>query len=152
MADKKVLREAALTHNLLRGMVAKIIRSIQSREGHTDGETADVLGVSASTIANARNERNDLSALTLIQIGRRYDMNDLQPLAGLIDAKLVPLDAAEEVGQSTASCITRLLFQLSVALEDGKVDDAELASMRGALDAAGQAIDGMRARLAPRAA
>jgi hypothetical protein len=152
VSSKTILRNSALTHKLLRTMVAGIIRSIQARVEHTDADMADILGVSATTVGNARNERNDLSALTLIQIGRRYSMDDLQPLASLIDAKLVPLDPADTVGQSTASCITKLLLQLSVALEDGKVDDAELTAMRGALDEAGRAIDAMRERLKPRAA
>jgi hypothetical protein len=70
----------------------------------------------------------------------------------MIGMKLVPLDAGEAVGQTTASCITKLLLQLSVALEDGQVDDRELAAMRGALDEAGRAIDSMRERLGPKAA
>jgi hypothetical protein len=70
----------------------------------------------------------------------------------MIGMKLSPLEGDEEVGQTTASCITKLLLQLSVALEDGTVDDRELAAMRGALDEAGRAIDAMRARLGPKAA
>jgi len=75
----------------------------------------------------------------------------LDAVAGHFGLKLVPLNAGE-VNRSTASCITKLLFELSVALEDGRVDDRELAGMRDAIDEAGRAIDAMRERLSLRAA
>jgi hypothetical protein len=68
----------------------------------------------------------------------------------MIGMKLAPLETTEPVTQHTASCITKLLLELSVALEDGKVDDRELAGMRTALDEAGRAVDAMRAKLGVR--
>lgn len=152
MRNNNVLRDAPLTHNLLRKMVAGVVRSIQAREEQSDGEMGDVLGVSASTVANARNERNDLSALTLIQVGRRYRMDDLQPLAALVGAKLVPLDAAAKPDLSLPCIVNRFSLELSIALEDGKLDGSELVKMRPQLDALGNVIDNLRERLSVRAA
>jgi len=110
------------------------------------------IGCDEKTVRKARDKettlRVDYSWNALIPNPRA-----LEPLAAHFGLKLVPLDAAQnEVGQTTASCITKLLLKLSVALEDGRVDDCELAAMRGALDDAGEAIDSMRERLRVRAA
>ena len=40
------------------------------------------------------------------------------------------------------------MFELSVALEDGKIDDLEIARMKRTLIEAGEAIDSFRGRAA----
>lgn len=110
------------------------------------------IGCDEKTVRKARDQQ------TTLRVDHSWNAllaseHALDPLAAHYGYKLVRIDAGEaEVGQSSATCITKLLFQLSVALEDGRVDDRELAAMRGALDEAAQAIDAMRAKLTPRAA
>jgi hypothetical protein len=151
VADHNVLRDAPLTSKVLRAVVAGIVRSIQAREKETDSDTAERLGVSASTIANARNERNDVSALTLIQIGRQYEIADLAPLATMIGARLTPMEAERTADLSLPCIVTRFQLELSVALEDGRLDEAELTRMRPAVDALGKVVDDLRERMALRA-
>lgn len=151
MASNNVLRDAPLTSKVLRAVVAGIVRSIQAREKETDSDTAERLGVSASTISNARNERNEVTALTLLQIGRRYEIADLAPLADMIGAKLAPVEAVRTADLSLPCIVTRFQLELSVALEDGRLDEAELTRMRPAVDALGRVVDDLRERMALRA-
>lgn len=109
------------------------------------------MGCDEKTVRKARDKdttlRLDYAWNALLANDRALDA-----LAGHFHFKLVRIDPGADVGRSTASCITKLLLELSVALEDGRVDDHELAAMRGALDEAGSAIDAMRERLRVRAA
>lgn len=147
-----VLGNSPLTRKSLRTVVGGIIRNIQARYGESDGDTADRLGCSASTIRNARNEENDLHCITVTQIGRAYGLAELQPLAELIGAKLVPLAAERAPDLSLPCIVTRFQLELSLALEDGKLDAAELNRMRPAIEALGAMVDDLRERMTVRAA
>ena len=108
------------------------------------------IGCNEKTVRMARDK------LTTLRVDTSWnallvDECALNPVAAHFGMKLVRSDAGE-VNRGTASCITKLLLELSVALEDGKVDDRELAGMRNAIDEAGRAIDAMRERLSLRAA
>jgi hypothetical protein len=109
------------------------------------------IGCDEKTVRRARDKDSTLGLACTTNLAA-YEMGALADLYAAVGLKLVPLDRGEAIGQGTASCITKLLLELSVALEDGTVDDRELASMRGALDEAGRAIDAMRERLGPKAA
>ncbi|MFX8327764.1 hypothetical protein ABTL71_19070, partial [Acinetobacter baumannii] len=60
------------TQSALRSAVANIVKDLQLRCDESDVEMAEKLGVSAGTIANARNKKSDLSALTIAKIGAVY--------------------------------------------------------------------------------
>lgn len=74
------------TQSSLRSAVANIIRDVQLKNEETDVETAEKLGVSAGTIANARNKKADLSALTIAKIGTVYGIEAVAPYHALYGA------------------------------------------------------------------
>lgn len=75
------------TQSSLRGAVATIVRDIQRAADETDQDTADKLGVSAGTIANARNGKADLNAATLAKIGAIYGAHTVDPYHALYGAR-----------------------------------------------------------------
>ena len=117
---------------------------------HGPSRVALEAGCDEKTIRRARDEQSTLGLACVVNLAA-MDPASLNALFGAVGLKLVPTDAGED-NRGTASCITKLLLQLSVALEDGLVDDRELAGMRTAIDEAGKAVDAMRERLSLRAA
>lgn len=83
------------TQSSLRNAVAAIIRDIQRDTHETDQDTADKLGVSAGTIANARNEKADLNATTIAKIGALYGPNYVDPYHALYGARAEPIEACK---------------------------------------------------------
>lgn len=73
LPDTKSLRRAA----------ANILRDIQREHEETDQMTADKLGVSVGTIGNIRNEKNDISSVTLARIGAIYGEEAILPYRAL---------------------------------------------------------------------
>ncbi len=119
---------------------------------HEDGPTRVALkiGCTEKTVRKARDEettlRLDYSWNALLANSRALDA-----LAAHFGLRLTPL-ATCDVGDLSLPCIvTRFLLELSVALEDGHLDHVELARMRPQIDALGEALDGLRARMKPRA-
>jgi transcriptional regulator with XRE-family HTH domain len=90
------------TQSSLRSAVACIIRDVQLQHDETDTETAEKLGVSAGTIANARNKKADLSALTIAKIGTAYGIDAVGPYHALYGA------SAHGVAASDAAPLAQL--------------------------------------------
>lgn len=132
------LTDSDARHHLAAGLI---------RVCHEHGPSRVALetGCDEKTIRRARDEQSTLGLACVVNLAT-FAPDALSDLFGAVGMKLVPLDGGE-VDRHTASSITKLLFELSVALEDGNVDSRELAAMRKAIDDAGKAIDAMRARL-----
>jgi transcriptional regulator with XRE-family HTH domain len=75
------------TQSSLRAAVSAIIRDIQRDTQETDQDTADKLGVSAGTIANARNGKADLNAASIARIGAIYGAHTVDPYHALYGAR-----------------------------------------------------------------
>lgn len=136
------------TRNLLRAAMAKIIRSIQSEHGETDEATADKLCVSVGTIANVRNERTDLNAVTIARIGAIYGEQVLDPYAALYGARNVPIDADKTVSlHAITGAVHKLALATAPESESGpSVSHNELADMLPDLRGALRVINGLLAR------
>lgn len=109
------------------------------------------IGCDEKTVRRARDEDSTLGlacTLNLLDI----DPTALDELTRAKGFKLVAMEAGEANERSAASALTKLLFEMSVALEDNRIDDHELAAMRAALEGAGRHIDQMRERLSVRSA
>jgi hypothetical protein len=116
---------------------------------HGPSRVALEIGCDEKTVRRARDEDSTLGLAchwNLLDV----DPSALNEIAAAKGVKLVHLDAGEGNDRSAASALTRLLLEMSLALEDGKIDDSELSAMRTALESAGQHIDRMRERLALR--
>lgn len=153
MTGRTIVRSfRAIAASKLVDKAGEALTQIKAEDELTDGDIGAALGKHSDQAAKYRTGLAEMSMVTFLRACERWNGRFADSVLAQIGMKLAPLEGDEPVGQMTASCITKLLLQLSVALEDGKVDDHELAAMRGALDEAGRAIDAMRAKLGPRAA
>lgn len=66
-----------------RAAVARCIREVKARHSLNNIALADVLGCSDQTIANAENEENDLSGVTLMRIAYQFGEEAIQPVRAL---------------------------------------------------------------------
>jgi DNA-binding XRE family transcriptional regulator len=66
-----------------RSAVARCIRDIKARHSLNNIALADVLGCSDQTIANAENEENDLSGVTLMRIAYQFGEEAIAPVRAL---------------------------------------------------------------------
>lgn len=144
--SQNVLLFLAPKRKELRAAVSRIVRSIQLEHDETDDETAKNLGVSASTVRNARNGSCDLSALTIAAIGKRYGPDELLPYTKLFNARAVPLEC--EVAINAIPALASLLAKLAEAKASrgGMIGHSALAAMRHELGAAQNVINNLRAQ------
>ena len=91
-----------------------------------------------------------MDMVTFLRGCERWNGRFANEALAMIGMKLVPLEPSEVTGREAATKLTGLLLEMSMALEDGQIDDRELVAMRGQLDEAGRAIDAMRERLGPK--
>jgi plasmid maintenance system antidote protein VapI len=61
-----------VSNDRYREAVAKIVSEIQDETGMDDEHLAEHLGVSEGTIANARNRRGNLDAVTMLNLGALF--------------------------------------------------------------------------------
>ena len=84
MIQRNILLPVAMpTQSLLREAARNIIIDLQKVTGETDQEMAECIGVSAKTIANARNRNNDIGALTVAKIAAAYGEQSVAPYRAL---------------------------------------------------------------------
>jgi hypothetical protein len=98
--------------------------------------------------------RDEESTLGLASFGNLviYDSAAVQPFFAALHKRLVDLDGGTKADLSLPCIVARFQLELSLALEDGKLDPAELTKMRPCIEALGELIDGLRERLSVRAA
>lgn len=126
------------------------LQRIKDEDGATDADIGRVLGKSKDSAERHRKGIGDMGAVSFLLACAAWDGRFANDALAKVGMKLVALDAGEANDRSAASALTRLLLEMSLALEDGKIDDSELSAMRTALESAGQHIDRMRERLALR--
>lgn len=140
----------SLTQSSYRTAVAGIIRSLQARYGESDQDMADRLGCSSGTVCNARNEKGDLSAVTLLRVGKEYGLEAISPALHLVGGKATPLEAMCTSDPHMPVPVSKSLAFLSAALADnGRIDDNELIEPGApeAIEQSGQVFDTLRWRL-----
>lgn len=137
-----------LTQSSMREAIAGIIRSIQQADRETDQDTADRLGCSAGTVANARNCNADLNMLTLLKIGSVYGVHHLNPLAHLAGGKMATAEAVCSSDREMPMHVAEAqLFMARALSNDDEIDDSEVIDGADAIEAAGQVFDALRYRL-----
>ena len=148
MQRTKILQQKLpLTQTSMLASVASIICGVQSDEGETDQDMADRLGVSAGTVANARNRKGALSMLTVMKLGEVYGLDRLAPLFHLIGGKVAPEEAVCTSDHDLPIGAARGQMFLAKALADRSISDEEVADGASDIEAAGQVYDGLRYRL-----
>lgn len=140
-------RGIPLTQSSMLDAVGSIVKGIQLDTNESDQDTADRLGVSSGTIANARNGKAALSMLTVMKIGEVYGLHRLAPLFHLIGGKLAPEAAVCTSDHDLPIGAARGQMFLARALADQSISDTELAEGAADIEAAGQTFDALRYRL-----
>lgn len=82
-----------LTQNSYREAVSQTISGLAAPEGLTDQDMAELIGNSAASVGNARNKKGDMSAVSMLSIGKAFGPEALSTILALIGAKAVPADA-----------------------------------------------------------
>lgn len=106
------------------------------------------IGCDEKTVRRARNEESTLGLASVVNLAL-VEPEGVRPLFEAIGKRLVDIDGEKTADLSIPCIFTRFMWELSVALEDGKLDPAELRRMRPKLEEVGAAVDELRARMAP---
>lgn len=133
-----------LTQSSFRDAVSETVRDLQ--HGSSDRDMADAWGVSASTVGNARNRDNDLSAMNLLRIGERFGPGALDTVLALIGARAVSREAVT-VDVARVPCdVAKTLPLLIDLLSDGEccVSDVRALEQAGAIDCLIRVADMLR--------
>jgi len=150
---QRYLRYRTISATVMLETVGKSLDRIKKADKASDADLAATLGKESKDSAERyRKGIGDMGLVSFLRGCAAWDGRFANDVLAKIGMKLVPLDAAEVSDRTAASALTKLLLEMSIALEDGKIDERELASMKGEIEAAGRCIDGMRHRLSVRAA
>jgi hypothetical protein len=138
------LTEADARHLLAEGL-------LRPCQDHGPTRVALKIGCDEKTVRKARDKdttlRLDYSWNALLA-----NPCALDALAAHFGFRLAPLEAPRTADLSLPCIVTRFQLELSLALEDGRLDAAELVKMRPAIEALGSVVDDLRERLKVRAA
>lgn len=133
-----------ITESFLKARVSDIIGRIQREQELNDRQLAERVYCSAETITNARNGDNKLSAHTLFNL-LLVSPTALEGLLHHFDRRSVALSAQCDTDAlpSTAAAMHKIAVASSHA---GPITDRECLDMETALDAAIQALCGLKSR------
>jgi predicted transcriptional regulator len=109
------------------------------------------IGCDEKTVRRARDQESTLHLASVVNL-EIHAPGSLRELFERIGKRIVDIDGEEKADLSLPCVVARFQLELSLALEDGKLDAAELRRMRPQIEALGEAIDSLRERLAPRVA
>jgi hypothetical protein len=126
-----------LTQNSYREAVSRTMAACQAREGLTDQDMADVLGISAATVGNARNKKGGLGAVAMLALGKSFGSDALGTVLALIGAKAVPAGAVCYAGMGQVPMdFAQVLPLLMETLGDGVCCDRDVRTLdqAGAID------------------
>lgn len=139
-SDRNVSLPLAIpTQRSLREAVAKIIRAIQHEHDLNDQDLADAIGVSSSTVRNARDEKADLNATTIAKVGAKYGPETIDPYHRLYGARAVPLNP----GQPDALPVLANVVHLLAKAGPGVPPHPQLLAMLPRLREAGATISAL---------
>lgn len=138
--------------SLLLDTLGASLATIKEEDRATDADLGAVLGKSEDRAAAYRAGSGDMGVVSFLRGCREWDGRFANAVLALVGMKLAPIDAAAGNDRAGFAAQCRLLSEMAEALEnDGEIDDAELARMRPAIEAAAKHIDRFRDRLRLRA-
>jgi hypothetical protein len=125
------------------------LQRIKDEDGATDADIGRILGKSKDSAERHRKGIGDMGAVSFLLGCAAWDGRFANDALAKVGMKLVPLATSGAANdRSWSSDLTKLLLKMSLALEDGNLDDDELDSMAAEIEGAGRAIDQMRQRRA----
>lgn len=130
-APKVLGNPPRLTQSSYRQAVSETVTCISAANGAiSDGEMAELIGTSKSTVGNARNREGDLSARGLLGIGKAFGAESLNTVMALIGAKVVPIESVccDNVGHIPLK-IAQALPMLITLLGDNECCDSDVRKL-----------------------
>lgn len=138
----------AVSGSCLIETLAESLTEIKDQDGLTDEELGRFLHKGKDAGKAYRTGFAEMPLTSFLRGCERWNGRFANAVLGKIGMKLVPLTAGDLNEQTVATRLAKLMLELSIALEDGKVDDLELARMKRTLVEASEAVDAMRERAA----
>lgn len=121
---------------------------IKAEDGLTDAELGKYLHKGVDAGKAYRTGYAEMPVTSFMRGCERWNGRFANDALALVGMKLVPIAAEPISGQTLQTRLTRLMLEVSMALEDGKIDDLEIARMKRSLIEAGEAIDHYREQAA----
>lgn len=139
-------KKPRLTQSAYRQAVAETVVALQGAD--SDDDMAEAWGVSSGTVGNARNRRNDLSSIPLLQLGGRFGPEHLDTVLSLIGARAVPVDAVTIDVASVPCNVAKVVPLLIELFSDGECCDHDVRTLEkaGAIDCLARVADMLRER------
>jgi hypothetical protein len=128
--------------------LATSLSSIKHEDGLTDQELGRYLHKGTDAGKAYRTGYAEMGAVAFLRGCERWNGRFANDALSKVGMKLVPIGGSEVSGQTLQTRLSKLMLEVSLALEDGVLDDFEVQRMKRCLIEAGEAIDATRGRAA----
>lgn len=126
--------------------LAESLSAIKDQDNLTDKELGQFLGKGLDAGKAYRTGYAEMGLVAFLRGCERWNGRFASDVFKLIGMKLSPLHTEAVTDQSLQTRLAKLMVEVSIALEDGVIDDIEIARMKRTLIDAGEAIDAYRGR------
>lgn len=138
-----------LTTSLMLDTLGASLREIRVADGATWAEVGREIGKSKDRAARYAAGGADMGAASFVLGCRAWDGRFADDVLALVGMRLAPIGAdSGPVGVTSLRALADLMSAKAAALEDGQIDDREIAAMWPLIEAVGRQIDQLRARRA----
>jgi len=126
--------------------LAASLSAIKDQDNLTDKELGQFLGKGLDAGKAYRTGYAEMGLVAFLRGCERWNGRFASDVFKLIGMKLSLLATEAVTDQSLQTRLAKLMVEVSIALEDGVIDDIEIARMKRTLVEAGEAIDSYRGR------
>lgn len=128
--------------------LADSLTEIKEADELTDKEIGQFLGRGTDAGKAYRTGYAEMGVVAFLRGCERWNGRFANDVLNKVGMKLVPLSSEAISDQSLQTRLAKLMLEVSLALEDGVIDDLEVQRMKRTLVAAGEAIDAYRGKAA----
>ena len=146
--NKVLPKNRRLTQSLAKSLISQAVAGTQHKHSLTDQDMADILGCSAGTVQNARNQSGQMQVHTLFEI---LSVNEtaLDSFLNHYGRRSVPIEAKcdTDAMMTTSGAVHSLAVVQSPQSEGGTVvTDRECLQIEPEIDAAIEALSSLKQR------
>lgn len=128
--------------------LAGSLTTIKNEDGLTDAELGKYLHKGQDAGKAYRTGFAEMPVTAFLRGCERWNGRFANDALAKIGMKLEPLSRPDITPQSLQTRLAKLMHEVSIALEDGIIDDLEIQRMKRSLIDAGEAIDAYRGKAA----
>lgn len=148
MSDTLIVRSNRVASaSKLIDTLAESLSVIKEQDDLTDADLGAVMHKHKDQGAKYRTGLAEMPVVAFLRGCERWNGRFANDVLALVGMKLVPLHREPVSDQTLQTRLAKLMLEVSVALEDGEIDEMELARMKRTLIEAGEAIDAKRGRV-----